>query len=569
MKPKTKFEKRIAARMNRMPKLPKSVEKWAYKEFITPVGFTSSSRKCHCGFCGKAFTPTEEEGREIERIIQPRKHPCKFCTKPVCYRRAQVFREECKEFRRHKENKEVITIKCPHCKKTLAVCPSFKRKETREVYFAIIMPVDGIQTQRNIKFYFEFVLGKPMNVVQKDWFDVWISETGIKRITRVKFGEKEVGADGKKLMSLQADYCSRFRHPCHVPFIGRFFLPAIIYPKAQFADYVKIRGIERIPLSDLHAYRQHDSGIFGVSPSSFEFMKVLVKYPFVETLVKQGDIETLHIFFSHSLKTILTIIPAYNIIKRHNYKPSDLNLWIDMVMIYHYAGKDIRNPRFICPENMEKGHEEALEMAEEMRAIQQRRWNENYERTRPRDVFWFLDHHPEELVKVHEDINYLNELNEIYGGMDPRVRYFTEYFDNECTGTRDLILRQELISNDQLTPEIENKVETNFKKLKSRFFNIEFGDDELSIVSLDSIEAYRIEGQTMRNCVETNSYFLKPDSLILSVRKDGKPMADVEISLLSFKVMQCYGPCNRRSPYLSKIKKLISDNIDIIKGRLS
>lgn len=297
-------------------------------------------------------------------------------------------------------------------------------------------------------------------------------------------------------------------------------------------------------------------------------MKALVKYPIVETLLKGKDFDTLNVFFSYPVVTIKTIIPAFLIAKRHKYNPEDLKLWIDMVMLYHGAQKDIHNPKFICPANLQAAHQEALDLYEKHLEREKRKREEEYERTRPRDIFWYLDHHKEEFKLIQENPGRFEELNEIYGGLDPRCHYWIEDFADPDTGELIPFLRCEFLQEYQLTPETSKKLNENFIKLKSRFFNIEFGDNELQIVSLDSIEEYGKEGKIMHNCIETNNYFMKPDSLILSVRKEGKPVADVELSLRTFKIVQCYGPCNHQTQYRKQIEELISKNVDMIKSRM-
>ena len=62
--------------------------------------------------------------------------------------------------------------------------------------------------------------------------------------------------------------------------------------------------------------------------------------------------------------------------------------------------------------------------------------------------------------------------------------------------------------------------------------------------------------------------WIKKDSLILSVKKNNLRVADVEISLKTFKILQCWGPCNQPTPYRDKIEQLIKDNIHLIKERM-
>ena len=568
MKPRTKFEKKIAGLMNSMPPLSKEVITWAYKNFITPVGFTTNGKKCYCGNCGKIFKPTAKVQAEIDRIVKMKRSPCSFCNRSECYYLQKEDKTGCMMYRaiQHRDTTDAF---CNHCRKKILLHVSDKKKDIRSTEIGVIMPVGGIQTQRNMMISFEFQKGEPVKHSQEDIFDVWLSEKGVMKITRVKCEEKEVDENGNRCMSLQSDqYATTFPHPCHKGYIGMFTAPDKICPKIKLTGYLKQRGMGNLSAQWLENLKKSDHGIFGKSPNSFEFMIALIKYPFVETLIKQRDFDTLNVFFSYPIETIQTIIPAFYISRRHKYIPDDLKLWIDMVMLYHRAQKDIHNPRFICPQNLQAAHQEALDLYKKHLEIENRKREEEYERTRPRDIFWYLDHHKEELKVIKEDPNRLVELDEIYGGLDPRCQYFVYEKVDEDTGEIELSLERDFLDYYELTPEKSGKLNENFTKLKSRFFNIEFGNNDLKIVSLDSLEEYRKEGNLMHNCIETNNYFLKPDSLILSVRKDGEVVADVEISLLSFKVIQCFGPCNSPTPYFAEIKELISQNIDIIKSRM-
>lgn len=65
------------------------------------------------------------------------------------------------------------------------------------------------------------------------------------------------------------------------------------------------------------------------------------------------------------------------IILRHNYIVKDADLWLDMIELLKRANKDIRNPKFICPESVKKAHEQALEWCnkyeEKQRKIEDRK----------------------------------------------------------------------------------------------------------------------------------------------------------------------------------------------------
>ena len=42
---------------------------------------------------------------------------------------------------------------------------------------------------------------------------------------------------------------------------------------------------------------------------------------------------------------------------RHNYKPSDVTMWLDLLDLLRANGKDVHNPHYICPANLKKAHD--------------------------------------------------------------------------------------------------------------------------------------------------------------------------------------------------------------------
>ena len=175
-----------------------------------------------------------------------------------------------------------------------------------------------------------------------------------------------------------------------------------------------------------------------------------------------------------------------------------------------------------------------------------------------------------EIERCNEDPDYFYQITETYGGFlaFPGIRYqIQKYYDED--GYEYVYIHSNQINNiDYLNPVFRAKVKESFKRIKGYLFNLNFGNNELRLESLDSIEAYHEEGERMHNCIETGGYFMKSDSLILSVKKDGRSVADVELSLKNFEILQCLGPCNEVTPYRNKIETLIKSNITLIKSRL-
>lgn len=52
---------------------------------------------------------------------------------------------------------------------------------------------------------------------------------------------------------------------------------------------------------------------------------------------------------------------AVRVALHHGYKISDGRMWVDMINLLERAHKDIRNPKFVCPADLKKGHDQALD----------------------------------------------------------------------------------------------------------------------------------------------------------------------------------------------------------------
>lgn len=110
--------------------------------------------------------------------------------------------------------------------------------------------------------------------------------------------------------------------------------------------------------------------------------------------------------------------------------------------------------------------------------------------------------------------------------------------------------------------------EKRFEKLKKKFFGIQFSDGTINIKSLDSVQEFMQEGDTMHHCVFTNEYYLKPDSLILTAIIGNKHIETIEVNLKTLKVVQSRGVCNSRTDYHDRIVNLVNKNINLIRQKL-
>lgn len=102
---------------------------------------------------------------------------------------------------------------------------------------------------------------------------------------------------------------------------------------------------------------------------------------------------------------------------------------------------------------------------------------------------------------------------------------------------------------------------TEFYKNKSCYFGIVISDGDIEISVLDSLEAYKEEGNKMKLCVFQCEYYAKTDSVILSAHDhSGNRIETVEFSLSQEKVVQSRRVCNSHTEYHDMIIRLVNDN---------
>lgn len=117
----------------------------------------------------------------------------------------------------------------------------------------------------------------------------------------------------------------------------------------------------------------------------------------------------------------------------------------------------------------------------------------------------------------------------------------------------------------------ERLKELNKRYIKERkkFFEMQLATKTLNARVLKNIKEFEDEGVALDNCVFTSEYYnmiSHPNSLILTIRKpDDKRVEVCELSLSTFKIIQCYGIHNQHTKYHRECMKLINDNIHIIK----
>jgi hypothetical protein len=172
--------------------------------------------------------------------------------------------------------------------------------------------------------------------------------------------------------------------------------------------------------------------------------------------------------------------------------------------------------------------------------------------------------------------NYIVKDASIWFDQLELLKYFEKDLNNpfyicpeELKADHEMLSRRKQRIEKKLAMELRQKkiAESNvkFKKAKDRYFGISLTDGNISIVVLDDVNEYVIEGEKLHHCVFANEYYARKESLILSARKGEKRIGTIELSLSDFRVIQIRGDHNSTPQEYDNIRKVIEANIQLFR----
>lgn len=372
---------------------------------------------------------------------------------------------------------------CPKCGAELKAQETRKRTQNQTNYFSVITTCKGFQVIRVAQVRYESRKGEPMRFYCSEVVQRWISPdakvTDMALLRGFTFCYCDVWA-------LDSDMEIRPHNSLYDDVVAL----SDVYPRMSILPQLKRNGFK--------------GNFHGVSP--LRLFNALLSDPRIETLMKAGEIEEMKYFLSNPA-TADNLWASYLIAKRHHYKINNIGMWCDYLMMLKNLGKDIRNPKNICPQDFIEAHDRANRMidAKKDKAIAER--------------------------------------------------------------MRQAEIAQREREQQQLLQEKEREEE--FKALKSKFFGLVISDNEICVKVLESIDEYYEEGKKQDICVFGAGYYLKADTLILSARIDGQIVETVEVDLRTLKVVQCHGKYNKDTEYHDRIINLVNRNAKLIRERMT
>lgn len=411
---------------------------------------------------------------------------------------------------------KLIGNTCPSCGAKLKVKSTKARKYYEKDYFQIFQVFEGMQLIRTVHVSKTCRVGKKADFSMREVTQHWINEKGKCAFLAIRtysvmgyFG----GArwDFGSVMEVRGNNTSRFDLKVNITAPGRQILPVI--------------------------RRNGFTGTFRGFVPQYLFIDLLSN-PKAETLWKAGQI-SLYSKIGYYDDPVKKYWPSIKICLRNNYIVKDAGIWNDYLDNLVEFGKDILSPNYVCPSSLNAAHDK--------------------------------------YVRLKRDARLREEIIALQTWLAPRVPGMMIHNLKKLPAGKLSQLLERLQAKRKEVEKRENwetfkkqisKIQEKYEKEKGRFLGLSFGDGDITIKTLDTIEEFRIEGEAMGHCVFENKYYDLKNSLILSAQVKGVRTETIEVYLNPLKVSQVRGKNNQNSKYHDKILQLLEANLHQIKKRM-
>ena len=239
-------------------------------------------------------------------------------------------------------NKHRETCTCPHCRAKLQVKETYERKLQQKQYFTILTTCGEFQVLRMFLLVVGMEKGYKAQTSIIEIGQYWWNMQGRKAVVAIQrvLGHYVDTFSYYSPMAIRNDN-EAYQHIAYSP----------IYPKFKVTDILRRNGFK--------------DNFYGIVPT--KFIPALLTDSRVETLLKAGHTDHLRYFLGNK-RTFEELWQSYKIAVRKGYDITDISLWSDYVDTLRRLGKDIHNPKYLCPTDLkgehDRKHEELLRVRE-------------------------------------------------------------------------------------------------------------------------------------------------------------------------------------------------------------
>ena len=212
------------------------------------------------------------------------------------------------------------------------------------MYYTIITTFRGFQVLRHMIVSKSCKVGYPADSAGTEVVQMWINKDGAQTIiakpTASSFGCYDQWCLGST-MEIKTDSCH--------------------YDKYHIFSYV----IKREKLLPQLKYAKIPSSYYGITPDSL--FKMILKYPFVETLIKQKQFVILN-YMDGNMSRVASLWPCIKIALMHglNLVKAAAITYFDYLYMSKAIGRDMRSPKYLLPKYLKAAHQEALKLIKKL-----------------------------------------------------------------------------------------------------------------------------------------------------------------------------------------------------------
>ena len=234
------------------------------------------------------------------------------------------------------------TCTCPHCRAKLQVKETYERKLQQKQYFTILTTCGEFQVLRMFLLIVGMEKGYKAQTSIIEIGQYWWNMQGRKAVVAIQrvLGHYVDTFSYYSPMAIRNDN-EAYQHIVYSP----------IYPKFKVTDILRRNGFK--------------DNFYGIVPT--QLIPALLTDSRVETLLKAGRTDHLRYFLGNR-RTFEELWQSYKIAVRNGYEIVDISLWSDYVDTLRRLGKDIHNPKYLCPADLkaehDRRHEELLRVRE-------------------------------------------------------------------------------------------------------------------------------------------------------------------------------------------------------------
>ncbi|MBD5236311.1 MAG: hypothetical protein HDS62_02035 [Bacteroidales bacterium] len=224
------------------------------------------------------------------------------------------------------------SIKCPHCGRMVKILDTNKRILLPAVYFNTTEVLDNIQVLRTFRLNATYRKGSESSYEVIEVCRLWLNSKGQTAVTSRK---RTLGY-----------YLDNFNWSSEIELKS---LSEVYFAISDCNTYPYFSAIPELRRNGLK------KSISYCNP--FLLMKYLLTDSRIETLMKGGHTKAVRYFINNHYR-LRYCWDSLKVAYRRGYEPTDYSLWCNTISILDRLGRDIRNAKYICPDNLKEAHDQ-------------------------------------------------------------------------------------------------------------------------------------------------------------------------------------------------------------------